>query len=437
MKSNTIIAVLALVCAACQPRQESAPDFSTHLSEIAPGYSATSVNTAVFRTNSIVSYGDTQYAAYYDPEGYVTLASRPHDTNTWTIERSPYKGKVTDAHNVISIGVDGDGYIHAAFDHHGDSLHYARSIAPGSLTLGPLEAMTGENETDVTYPEFHLLPDGTLMFAYRSGFSGGGNMVLNRYNPKTKTWNRVHTVLLDGEGDRNAYWQMTADRQGTIHLSWVWRESGLVETNHDLCYARSRDGGITWERSDGTPYTLPITADDAEIAWAIPQKSELINQTSMTADSEGHPLIATYWREQNDSIPQYRLVSHDGKQWNMSTVSKRQTPFSLSGGGTKMIPIARPQILADGDEVYFVFRDAERGSRVSLAYRPYKDSEWTVTDLTDFSVDAWEPTIDPVRWANDKKLDIYVQSASQGDGERTTDAAPQSVYVLELRKTEQ
>jgi len=439
MNSKIIFAALALafMAAACHSEQKNTPFFEAHLSAIAPGYSATSVNTAVFRANSVVSHGDTQFAAFYDSEGYVTLASRRHDSDDWTIERSQYKGKVTDAHNVISIGVDGDGYLHAAFDHHGDSLHYTRSIEPGSLVLGPLESMIGENEADVTYPEFHLLPDGTLMFAYRSGFSGGGNMVLNSYNPATKTWSRVHTVLLDGEGERNAYWQMATDEQGTIHLSWVWRESWLVETNHDLCYARSRDGGVTWERSDGTPYRLPIKAADAEIAWPVPQNSELINQTSMTADSNGYPLIATYWREQNDSVPQYRLVSHDGERWNMSTVGKRTTPFTLSGGGTKMIPIARPQVLADGDEVYFVFRDAERGSRVSLAYRPDADIEWTVTDLTDFSVDAWEPSIDPVRWSKCKELDIYVQKASQGDGERTTETAPQQVYILGVSKTEQ
>ena len=439
MKTYTIFAasVIALALTSCHSAHENSGTFNTHLSAIAPGYSATSVNTAVFRTNSVVSHGDTQYAAYYDPEGYVTLASRQHDSDNWTIERSQYKGKVADAHNVISIGIDGDGYIHAAFDHHGDSLHYARSIRPASLTLGPLMPMTGENEADVTYPEFHLLPDGTLMFAYRSGFSGGGNMVLNRYSPETKTWSRVHTILLDGEGDRNAYWQMTADDHGTIHLSWVWRESWLVETNHDLCYACSRDGGVSWERSDGTPYTLPIKASEAEIAWAVPQNSELINQTSMTADSKGRPLIATYWRDQNDSVPRYRLVSHDGERWNMSVVGSRNTPFSLSGGGTKMIPIARPQVVADGDEIYFVFRDAERGSRVSLAYRPDAETDWTVTDLTDFSVDAWEPSIDPTRWAKHKELDIYVQAASQGDGERTTDASPQTVNILEVRKTEQ
>ena len=46
----------------------------------------------------------------------------------------------------------------------------------------------------------------------------------------------------------------------------------MVETNHDLCYARSLDGGKTWQRSDGTAYQLPITAATAEIAWKIPQK---------------------------------------------------------------------------------------------------------------------------------------------------------------------
>lgn len=431
---SIITALLPLAAVSCGSNKESGPVFKAHLSEIAPAYSATSVNTAVFRTNSVVSHGDKQYVAYYDPEGYVTLAARTHGSDDWTVERSQYRGRVADAHNVISIGIDGDGYIHAAFDHHGDSLHYVRSTEPGALTLGPLQTMTGENEDDVTYPEFHLLPDGTLMFAYRSGFSGGGNMVLNRYDPATAAWSRVHTVLLDGEGDRNAYWQMTADESGTLHLSWVWRESWLVETNHDLCYARSRDGGVTWERSDGVPYELPVKAADAEIAWAIPQNSELINQTSMTADSKGHPVIATYWREQNDSVPQYRIVSHDGTKWTMSTVGHRTQPFSLSGGGTKMIPIARPQVVADGDEIYMVFRDVERGSRVSLAYRSASDAEWTVTDLTDFSVDAWEPSLDPVLWADRKELDIYVQSASQGDGERTTDARPAPVYVLEVRK---
>lgn len=44
-----------------------------HLSRIGEGYSATSVNTAVFRANSLATHGDTQYASYYDPEGILPL----------------------------------------------------------------------------------------------------------------------------------------------------------------------------------------------------------------------------------------------------------------------------------------------------------------------------------------------------------------------------
>ena len=44
--------------------------------------------------------------------------------------------------------------------------------------------MTGKDEDDVTYPEFYRMPDGDLLFAYRSGASGRGNLVLNRYDLK-------------------------------------------------------------------------------------------------------------------------------------------------------------------------------------------------------------------------------------------------------------
>lgn len=405
-------------------------DFNTSLSPIDSAYAATSVNAAVFRASSVTTHNGWQYAAFYDPEGHVTLAKRKTGSDRWTVNHTPYKGNVRDGHNIISIGVDSQGYLHAAFDHHGHPLHYARSTEPGSLTLGPLQAMVGRNENDVTYPEFYPLPSGKLLFVYRSGYSGGGNMVLNLYDPDTQTWQRLHDVLLDGEKQRNAYWQLCVAPDGTIHLSWVWRETWMVETNHDLCYARSLDGGLTWQRSDGTPYSLPITAATAETAWSIPQKSELINQTSMTTDTQGRPMIATYWREPSDSIPTYRLVEHDGKAWRMSTVYRRSEPFSLSGGGTKMIPMSRPRAVSRNGHTYYVFRDAERGSRVSMAWRHAPDAPWQVTDLTKHGVGAWEPSLDYGLWHSGGPLAIYVQNCAQGDGERTTTLGPQPACVL-------
>ena len=91
----------------------------THLVEVGKGYSQTSVNTAVFRNNSLVTQGDEQYISYYDAEGFLTLGKRNLHAGQWTLHRTQYKGNVKDAHNVISMMLDGDGYIHVAFDHHG------------------------------------------------------------------------------------------------------------------------------------------------------------------------------------------------------------------------------------------------------------------------------------------------------------------------------
>ncbi len=406
---------------------------TARLSEIALGYSATSVNAAVFRNSSVVTFKGEQYVSFYDPDGFLVLAKRRIGTDKWMIKRSQYKGNVADAHNVISIMLDGDGYLHVAFNHHDVPINYCRSVAPGSLDLGPLVPMTGEDEGSVTYPEFYSLADGGLLFVYRSGKSGRGNLVMNRYDLKTKAWSRVHNVLIDGEGQRSAYWQLCTDNSGTIHLSWVWRETWGVETNHDLCYARSRDGGKTWEKSTGERYVLPITADNAEYAWHIPQNSELINQTGMAADSKGRPFIATYWRDETDSVPQYRMVWNDGTRWLCRRVSERITPFSLSGGGTKMIPISRPRILVDGNKAYILFRDVERESRVSMyEVSTAGDGKVAVTDLTDFSVDAWEPTFDTSLWNKYHRLNIFVQKVGQGDGERLSDLEPQPVSVLEV-----
>src|SRR5439155_12475017 len=167
---------------------------------------------------------------------------------------------------------DGDGYLHVSWGHHGNPLHYVRGKDPGSLEFGSPSSMTGQNESNVTYPQLFRLPDGNLIFLFRDGASGRGNLVVNRYHTKSRTWTQVHANLISGENQRNAYPQACVDGRGSVHMSWVWRDSGDVATNHDLCYARSDDGGRTWKKSDGSAYAIPITAATAEVATHISQK---------------------------------------------------------------------------------------------------------------------------------------------------------------------
>ncbi|WP_035647930.1 BNR repeat-containing protein [Flavobacterium sp. ASV13] len=401
------------------------------------GWSSNSVNTVKFRKNALTTFKDFQFIAYYDNDGYVILGKRKLNSTNWQIVKTPYSGNVKDAHNTISIAIDGDGYLHISWDHHDTKLRYAKSKSPLSLDLDKEESMTGIAEQKVTYPEFHNLPNGNLVFFYRSGASGRGNMILNLYSVKEKKWSQLQSNLLNGEEQRSAYWQARVDKKGTIHLSWVWRESWDVSTNHDICYARSFDGGLTWEKSNGEKYNLPITVTSAEIAWKIPEKSSLINQTSMIADGNGNPYIANYWCE--NSIPQFQIVYLENGIWKKTNTGFRKTSFYLGGGGTKKIPISRPDLLIKEEgknrNLYLLFRDAERENKVSMAYKNLnQNTPWKITDLTTASIGEWEPNYDISLWEKQKKLHIFLQNVNQVDGEGLAKSEPTMVRVLEVNQ---
>jgi BNR repeat-containing family member len=406
-------------------------------STVGKGWAANSVNTAVFRKNALCSYKNVQYTAYYDGEGFVVLGKRKLNSMQWETSRTAWRGNVKDAHNVISIAVDGNGYLHMAWDHHNTQLRYTKSKEPGSLNMEAEQIMTGLSENKLSYPEFYSFPGGDLLFLYRNGESGRGNLVINRYSTKNKQWKQLHHNLIDGEDRRNAYWQCCVDKKGIIHLSWVWRETYDVASNHDLCYARSKDGGITWEKSTSEQYHLPVTAATAEYVCRIPEKSELINQTSMTTTLDGIPVIATYWREAGDSVPQYHIAYKEKSDWVVMNTRFRRTPFSLSGTGTKRIPVSRPQVISWNHQgknlVMLIFRDEERGSFVSLAGNELGSKEdWKVLDLLKESVGSWEPLFDIELWKRKQRLDIFIQYTDQADAEGQTVTPPQPVKIISV-----
>ncbi|HEX5150717.1 MAG TPA: BNR repeat-containing protein [Parafilimonas sp.] len=404
--------------------------------DVGTGWAKTSINATVFRKNSVVTYHDMQFIAYYDKDGNVIVGRRNLRDKNWELKRTQYKGNVSDAHNVISLMADGDGYLHLAWNHHYTSLHYCRSTEPYGLTFTGMLSMTGNREKAITYPEFYRLRNGNLLFIYRDASSGPINIVVNSYDITTKKWSRLQNNLIGGDGGRSPYWQACIDSAGTIHISWVWRENSGVETNHDMCYARSGDGGKTWEKSTGEKYTLPIKVANAEYALHIPQQSDLINQTSMCADDEGHPYIATYFKDPGAIAPQYHIIYKVKDEWEVYNVGFRTKNFNLSGEGTRNIPISRPQIIFSNNTgkkfAAIIFRDEERGDKVSAAVcNDLQYMDWQLVDLTNESVGAWEPTYDTELWKEKGVLNLFIQKVSQGDFDGRTGMSPQKVWVLE------
>jgi len=128
---------------------------SVHTVFVDSGWANNSVNTVIFRKNSLCTYKNTQYISYYNKEGVVVLGKRTIGKTKWFLKTTDYKGDVADAHRSISIITDGDGYLHMSWNHHGNKLHYSKSMAPGALQMTEELCMTGIAESNVTYPEFH------------------------------------------------------------------------------------------------------------------------------------------------------------------------------------------------------------------------------------------------------------------------------------------
>lgn len=408
-------------------------------SQLTQAYAGNSVNAASFRKSAVTTYVDgagneIQYSAYYDFYGTIVLAKRVNE-GPWEYQWTGYKGSFTDAHNVISLAVDGAGYLHMAWSEHSGRLLYARSASSGSMNMTKMQ-MIGTLEDRVTYPEFYVQPSGDMFFLYRNGSSGNGNIVLNRYITASGTWQRVQDNLISGEGRISPYWQACVDATGRLHISWVWRETGNVVTNYNMSYAVSTDAeGTAFVDSAGKAKKLPITESTAEVICEIPRNSSLINQTSMSVDGENKPYIISYWRV--NGVVQYNIIRFTGTKWIIYNTDIRTTDFDLTGVGTRQLPCGRPQILVDGigddAKIYVLFRDDERGGKASIAKLRVQDTEIfteKMIDITDSTLEEWEPNFDLSLWNQKRELHIFLQKEYfnvDGAGKRNN---AEYVYVV-------
>lgn len=423
--------------------------------ELGLAWAANSVNTVVFRHHAIVCDGEYQFTAVYVDPSTMRLCRR--SLLDASVEFAVLDGafNLLDAHNSISFGVDRSGYLHLCYDHHGSSLRYRRSLLPHDISRWTDELpMTGLHEQRVTYPTFIHSSEAQgarrpLLFMYRDGKWNKGVARVKQYDEATRRWTDFETPVLSGADQQpwtcNAYWNHpAADRRGALHLSFVWRTHALgVEgrvNNINVAYARSVDGGVTWQTSRGQPCRLPITPVNAETAWAISPGSNLMNQCSMAADSRGHPHVA-YYANDDDGIPQYQHLWFDGRRWNNDVVSQRRIRFDIEGAGTLPLPLSRPEVLVDdADNVVFIHRSDLTGNRLvatCLLAPGYDPAASRSVVLWDEDVGFAEPIVDRTRWERERILTMLIQYNKQplGDGAvvSVSDAEPSPCRLVDFR----
>jgi len=297
--------------------------------DVAPAWSGTPVGIA------LLTHGNRQFVAFYDDQRRMTVAARTLDSESWDFIRLPQEIG-WDAHNYIALAVDDRGCLHLSGNMHGVPLVYFRTTQPGDIrSFEQVKAMVGRNEERCTYPWFVRGPENELLFTYRSGRAGKGDEIWNIYDPASRTWRRLlDKPLISGAGRMNAYPEgPLRGPDGYFHLCWVWRDTFGCETNHDICYARSRDF-VRWETSAGKPLALPITPATAEVADPVPVKHGLMNgNLRIGFDSRKRPVLSYHKFDAKGFTQLFNTRLEDG-QWKVYQTSQWEYRWLFAGGGS-------------------------------------------------------------------------------------------------------
>ena len=320
-----------------------APEVAASL-EVSPVWSGHPVGFALLTAPPL------QYAAYFDADREMTVAWRTLGDDVWQYRRLDSRVG-WDSHNSIAMTRDAAGRIHLAGNMHNDPLTYFRTAKSGDPDTFERLPMTGELEDRVTYPVFHTLPDGRLMFMYRDGGSGKGNQILNVQETDTGAWSRLLDIpVVDGEGQRNAYLDaFQSGPDGMIHVCWVWRDSYLCETNHTLSYARSPDM-LRWFNARGEPLELPIRFGSDTVVDPVAPGGGLLNGNArLSFDGVGRPVIV-YMKYDEEGHSQLYAARLEAEKWRVAQITDWTYRWEFQGGGTIPweIGFKRPEVSEDG-----------------------------------------------------------------------------------------
>lgn len=295
-------------------------------------------NTVSF---SLFEHSNKQlFAAYYNKDRYMTIASKRPGQNQW--ETIVLDEKLHwDSHNYVTLAVDKKGYIHVTGNMHVNPLVYYRSAKPLDIkSMQRLDSMVGSDELNVTYPKFIFNKEEDLLFLYRDGTCGNGNTRVNIFNTETLAWERpFKEPLFQGiidTTDRAAYFKIKKDETGNFHLIWLWRWTPLVETCHQLCYAYSEDFK-NWTNISGEKIELAFTPDNTKlIVDPAPTKGGMHNgKFDVVFTKKGEP-IPLYIKYDEKGMTQLYAAKYHNNKWDIKQISNWNFRWEFIGGGDKM-----------------------------------------------------------------------------------------------------
>ncbi len=301
------------------------------------------VNFALKTTNNI------QCVAFYNTNRKMVVAARTAGSTSWQYSELPTTTG-WDSHNYIAMAIDDSGYIHISGNMHNVNLIYFRSKKPWNIDSFETPGMIGTLENSITYPEFIEGPNNQLFFQYRTGGSGNGTTICNKYDTKTKKWSRLTSKgLFDGENQVSAYHiSPVFGPDNFFHVIWMWRETPVANTNFHISHMKSNDL-INWKTMSGQDISIPVKTSTAGVVVdPIPSKRGLINMDYWISWDRQNRAVVTYHRYDDHNISQIFNTRWENGNWKIyQTSSWTSFKWNLDREGSLSHDIAATPLSID------------------------------------------------------------------------------------------
>lgn len=181
-----------------------------------------------------------------------------------------YGSPPNDVHNIHSITMDGDGYLHILTGTHGRPFNYARSVEPENVHGGWTKAepvMKAENSRSTqTYIGLVAGPDNTLhlvfrLWRYNTEYFPYGYFASLAYMSKKpdEPWSKPRLLVVAPLCNYSVYYhRLTIDRKGRLFLSYdYWSTYWFYRTERrgsQRALLMSSDGGVNWKLADNEDF---------------------------------------------------------------------------------------------------------------------------------------------------------------------------------------
>lgn len=274
---------------------------------------------------------DSPSAAYWDTPWYMDIYPRGYYQNGYTFvawqdaHRDPrllrynhtthqidfsantptndamYNSQI-DSHGNPAVMVDGSGYVHIFFGCHFSPLLHYKSNSPYSIT-----AWTQQTSVDssATYPQI-LRSGSNYVVSYRDADADWGYRTssdnLATFSAFTKIWDSTDV-------NHRFYAQVAYRPDGKLAFSATFCDvATTIRTNVYYVYL----DGATWKNAAGTPVTIPITKESADLEAVAFNTSGLdIDLGRPVFDATGNPYLKFKYAESST----WGIAYYTGSAW--------------------------------------------------------------------------------------------------------------------------